>query len=159
MGDLIDRVLLIVLIGGPLFGLGMSGLLWVLARIPRRAVKTSAPVLDVTAGGAPLPMAVRPRTDGPDSPDGQPSVPAMWAPTREQQLTLFRLLREYGVPREKARPALKAAGWVLSNDVWAQAAPPEPEPADDLLITPYAGRITRRHYYPGDADMEYQAPA
>lgn len=120
-------------------------------------VNSFAPPLDVSVDDAPLVVAVRPRTDAPDSPDGQPSAPPVWAPTREQQLTLFRLLREYGIPREKARPALKAAGWVLSNEVWAQAAPPPPPAEDDAPYeTPIAGRPTGATFH--DPMLEYQPP-
>lgn len=94
------------------------------------------------------------QTDSADSPDRQT------APTREQQLTLYRFLRELGASREKARPVLKAAGWPLDNNLWTEAAPAPPPPAgdDDMMTTPFAGRVTRKSYYPDQPELEYQPP-
>lgn len=81
-------------------------------------------------------------------------------PSRDDLLTLYKVLRKYGVPREEIRAALKGVRVPLSNDVWAAAAPPPPpEPEDeDVLVTPIAGRVTRKSFYPDDPDLEYSAP-
>lgn len=72
---------------------------------------------------------------------------------RAELLTLYKVLRKYGIPREEIRPALKGVRVVLSNDVWASAA------ADDApYITPIVGRSTSARFET-DADFPYQAPA
>lgn len=76
---------------------------------------------------------------------------------RAELLTLYKVLRKYGVPREEIRSALKGVRVPLSNDVWKAAAPAVPTD-DDVLVTPYAGRRTRASYYPDDPELEFQAP-
>lgn len=77
-------------------------------------------------------------------------------------LTMFyKLLRKYGVPREEARPILKAMRVPLSNDVWADSAPAaKPAPADEqpAYVTPIVGRPTSARFE-SDPDFPYQAPA
>lgn len=80
-----------------------------------------------------------PQTDRPSAPP---------EPPREIMLDMFRLMRAYGIPREKARPILKAAGWKLDNNLWTEAAPP-----DDAYTTPIAGRTTRAQF---DPDYPYE---
>jgi hypothetical protein len=77
--------------------------------------------------------------------------------SRDVMLDTYRLLRKYGVPREEARPILKAAGVPLDNNLWSQAAPPAKEYDDDTIVTPWAGRRTRASYY-DDPRLEYQQP-
>jgi hypothetical protein len=78
---------------------------------------------------------------------------------RAELLTLYKILRKYGIPREEVRPALKGVRVPLSNDVWANAAAPVAEEDDGEIVTPYAGRRTKASYYPEQPDLEYQAPA
>lgn len=85
--------------------------------------------------------------------------PQTSVPPREVMLDMYRLLRAHGVSREKARPVLKAAGFPLDNNLWAQAAATEAAPEDDLPLTP----ITRRPYDPrlyhkDDPALQYQPP-
>jgi len=72
--------------------------------------------------------------------------------SRDVMLDMFRLLREYNVPREKARSVLKAAGLPLDNNLWTAAAPD-----DDTHLTPIAGRPTKAQFEQ-DPDMAYEAP-
>lgn len=79
--------------------------------------------------------------------------PALSEPSRQIMFDVFMLMRKYGIPREEARPVLKAAGWKLDNNLWADAAPPDPE-----RLTPIAGRPTRAEFQT-DPDYPYQAPS
>jgi hypothetical protein len=88
--------------------------------------------------------------------DRQPAQPAPSPLSRDIMLDIYRLLREHNVPREKARPVLKAAGIPLDNNLWTQAAS-STDDAEDVL-TPIAGRPTKASYYPDDLDLEYQSP-
>jgi hypothetical protein len=89
--------------------------------------------------------------------DRQPEIKA---PGREELLTLYATMRAAGISREKARPALKAVGLPLDNNLWVEAAPQVIQPTNDndVLITPFAGRRTKASYYPDDPELEYQAP-
>lgn len=79
------------------------------------------------------------------------------APTQNEMLDIYRLMREHNIPREKARPVLKAAGLPLDNNLWTQAAPPEPEAEE--YVTPIAGRPTPAQFkYPDEPELNYQPP-
>ena len=73
---------------------------------------------------------------------------------RAELLTLYKVLRKYGVPREEIRPALKGVRVPLSNDVWAAAQVDE----SAQHITPIVGRPTSARFE-SDPDFPYQAPA
>lgn len=77
---------------------------------------------------------------------------------KPEYLTLYKLLRANRISREAARPALKAAKIPLDNNLWRAAAPTPPPDDEERLVTPFAGRVTRRSYYPDRADLEYQPP-
>lgn len=77
-----------------------------------------------------------------------PDRPTISEPSRNEMLDIFRLMRRYGIPREEARPILKAAGLKLDNNLWTAAAPPE-----DEYTTPIAGRSTKAVF---DADYPYE---
>ena len=79
----------------------------------------------------------------------------MPTPTTAQMLDSCRVLRQAGLTRDQARAALKALGLPLDNNLWSQAAP-----TDDgqVIVTPFAGRVTRREYYPDDPGLVYQEP-
>lgn len=62
--------------------------------------------------------------------------PMIAEPTRDEMLDIFRLMRAYGIPREDARPVLKAAGLKLDNNLWSQAAPPEPDHHTPIVDRP-----------------------
>lgn len=84
-----------------------------------------------------------------------PDRPDPRKPTPDELLTLYRLMRKHGVPREEARAALKTNNLPLDNNLWAKAAPPEEE--GDVL-TPVAGRPTKASYYPDRPDLQYEPP-
>lgn len=69
-------------------------------------------------------------------------------PSRDVMLDTYKLLRKYGIPREEARPVLKAAGLSLDNNLWTDAAPHEPP-----HITPIVGRPTAAQF---DPDYPYK---
>lgn len=80
------------------------------------------------------------------------------APTPEQYLTLFRALRAAGIQREDIRPALKAVGLRLDNNLWTKAAPITQDTDDAEYRTPIVGRPTSAKFET-DADYPYQSPA
>jgi hypothetical protein len=122
---------------------------WIEVRPMSKVSAPPAPVVMSRAAPEPAPSAASSlETDSPPSPDR----PMMPVPTEAQMLDVFKVLREAGVKREALRGAWKAAGLPLNNNVWADAAPD-----DDLTITPYAGRVTRRSYY-AEPELEYQEP-
>ena len=71
-------------------------------------------------------------------------------------LDTCKSLRAHGYTREEARVFLRGVDRTLDNNVWAAAQPPAPAD-DDLIVTPYAGRVTRKSYYT-DADFPYEEP-
>lgn len=93
--------------------------------------------------------ASAPQTDAPQTPD-RPTI------TRAQILDACKAMRVAGVTREQARGVLRALGLPLDNNVWSEAAPPVTPTADEVIVTPFAGRRTMaRHYAPA---LEYQPP-
>lgn len=84
-----------------------------------------------------------------------PDRPTMPVPTRDQMLDIFRVLRASGVGREALRPAWKAAGLLLDNNLWAEAKPADPEP---VSVTPIAGRPTPATFAEQDPDLAYVPP-
>lgn len=76
----------------------------------------------------------------------RPAAPPI---SRDVMLDTYRLLRKYGIPREEARPILKAAGLPLDNNLWTEAAP--------VHVTPIAGRATRAAF-DTDPELVYQPP-
>lgn len=100
---------------------------------------------------APAPsLALSLQTDGAQT-DRQP---ATVKPGRAELLTLYATMRAAGITREQARPALKAVGLPLDNNLWADAAP-----AEAPHVTPYVGRPTNARFDVTDPDYPYQAPA
>ena len=89
-----------------------------------------------------------------DSPDGRTDAPKI---SPADLLTFYTWLRSMGAKRDDARAMLRLVGLSVSNDLWSQAAP-SPKPADEEIVTPYAGRVTKRSYYPDDPALEYQEP-
>ena len=75
--------------------------------------------------------------------------------TEEQLLTLYALLRSSGVTRDRATPALKAAGIPVNNNLWTRAAPPAPT-EDGEYRTPIAGRPTSAVFETGE--LTYEPP-
>lgn len=74
--------------------------------------------------------------------------------SRNEILDICRLLREYGVPREKARQVLKSI-MPIDNNLWVEAASPlSPEPE---YTTPIAQRPTRAQFET-DPELIYQQP-
>jgi hypothetical protein len=98
--------------------------------------------------------ASRPRTDADLSGQTDGRTPPSLTP---QPVTLdtAKSLRAHGYTRDEARALLKTMDRTLGNDTWAQAKPADPIP-DDTIVTPYAGRVTKRSYYPEQPDLEYQ---
>jgi hypothetical protein len=127
---------------------------WGLRALVSSVAQPPALIMSRDADPPPAPIApVVLRTDDGRTTDAPPKP----AYTPEQLLTFYRWLRSMGAKREEARAQLKAMGLPLSNDVWAKAEPPKPE-ADDLTVTPFAGRVTRRSFYADDPELEYQPP-
>lgn len=87
------------------------------------------------------------QTDARQTPD-RPMIPV---PTPEEMLDIFRVLRSAGVKREELRVVWKAARLPLDNNLWSQAAPPEPQ-----TVTPIAGRPTNAQFH--DPELSYQPP-
>jgi hypothetical protein len=114
------------------------------ADVPPVVMSRSAP----EAG--PLPPSDLRQTAAPDQTDAPPE-PVVKSAT----LDTCKTLRGLGMSREQARTFLRSLGWGLDNNTWAAAK----EDADDLTVTPFAGRVTRRSYYQEDPELEYQPPA
>lgn len=79
-------------------------------------------------------------------------TPIIRRPPAEELLTVYRLMRKYGIPREEARAALKAANLPLDNNLWTSVAPPVEEPQE---VTPIAGRPTSAKFH-DDPELEYR---
>jgi hypothetical protein len=104
-------------------------------------------VMSRSADTAPVERPLSLQTDSRQTAD-RPLPPA---PSRDVMLNTHKLLRKYGVPREEARPVLKALGLPLDNNLWTEAAPAD----DDTYATPIAGRPTSARFET-DADYPYQ---
>lgn len=76
-------------------------------------------------------------------------------PRPEELLTLYTLMRAAGIGREEARPALKAVGLPLDNNLWTKAAPPADDP---IARTPIAQRPTSAQFQ-DDPGLAYQPPS
>lgn len=129
----VDFVVAFVVIGMVAAGLSSMAIGWIVNRYREMSGRAMSSAENVPA---PMPLSSK---DGQDDgrTDGNPIG-------RAELLTLYTVLRKYGVPREEIRPVLKGVRVPLSNDVWASAAPPPP-----VHVTPVAGR-------PTDADFPYQ---
>lgn len=100
-----------------------------------------------------------------DGPDGQTDG-ADGPPSAAKLLPLYRLLRqEGGATREAARAALAAAALPLDNNVWTQAAPPEPAARARQIVVQQRGQATaipalprRQGPWYDDPRLEYQPP-
>lgn len=77
--------------------------------------------------------------------------------TRAEILDACKVLRAKGLSREDARIVFGYLHRRLDNNLWADAAPVA-QPADDEIITPYAGRRTKASYYPDQPELEYVEP-
>ena len=80
-------------------------------------------------------------------PAAQPAIKAV-------TLDTVKSLREHKYSRDEARELLRGLGYSLDNNLWAKAAPAQAD--DDTIVTPYAGRVTSKKYYPDQPDLEYQ---
>lgn len=100
-----------------------------------------------------------PQTDGQtDQTDGA-DAPADPAPGRTELLTLYRLLRDAGVTREAARPALRGVGIAIDNNLWSEARPPAPAAAAEQAVTPFGGRsYDPAAYHTDDPHLQYREP-
>lgn len=74
--------------------------------------------------------------------------PALAMPSRDVMLNTFKLLRKYNIPREEARIVVKSLGLPLDNNLWTEAAPPDPS-----YVTPIVGRQTAAQF---DPDYPYR---
>lgn len=171
MGDLIDWLVVILVFGGSLFGIAMSGLFWLLDRAPRRPDVSS--VSDSPPDGGDAVMSRSTSSAAPSGPsvsetDGQTAETdrADDALRAKKLLPLYALLRRADIPREVARAALEASGLPLNNNVWTAAAPADPagEPPRAIGIVHNGERIVaalpprRGPYYPDAPALEYQEP-
>ncbi len=151
MGDVIDRVLLIVMIGGPLFGLGVSGLLWLAQHWPdlgNRVRRTRAALSSVSAS-EPSSSRVDPvrdprtdgRTDGRTKPD--PALDRHLELWRKFLLdrnreTLIALMVDGGLDKTAVRTLIKGGNAELGELV--DAAQQYLDEARPLARTPIANR-------------------
>lgn len=106
---------------------------------------------DIMSRGASAPlanMASSLQTDNRQTAD-RPTMPV---PTTEEMLNIFRVLRAAGVKRDALRGPWRAARLPLDNNLWTQAAPPEPP-----TVTPIAGRPTAAQFQ-DDPELTYEAP-
>lgn len=85
-----------------------------------------------------------------------PDQTAMAAARRRKLLDTYRPLRRLGMTRDDARAFLKTWDIPLDNNLWTEAAPPDPEDAPH--VTPIVGRPTSARFET-DADYPYRAPA
>lgn len=83
-------------------------------------------------------------------------TPAAAPKPQPATLDTCKSLRAHGYTREEARAFLRGMDRTLDNNVWAAAQPPAVDP-DDELVTPFAGRVTKRSYYT-DVDFPYEEP-
>jgi hypothetical protein len=124
---------------------------------PRDVSDNAPPAPVVMSRSAPTPpqpivsegVATRDQTD-----QTAPVLPLL----RPATLDTCKVLRAHGFSRDAARMLLRPLGWTLDNNTWTQAAPLKPAD-DDLTVTPFAGRVTRRSFYQDDPELEYQPPA
>lgn len=100
--------------------------------------------------------------DRPVSRPSEPSAPSVLRTDGDQRLTkeavldICKHLRARGYSRDAARELFTLMGAAFSNDIWTKAAPPERK---DEYITPFAGRVTDKKYYPDNPDLEYAPPS
>jgi len=109
----------------------------------RVAVMSRDPISD-----APSTVSAAMRQTGTQTPDRR-MIPA---PTREQMLDIFKVLRAANIKRETIAGPWRAAGLPLDTNLWSAAAPD-----DDTHITPIAGRRTSAQFE-SDPDYPYVAP-
>lgn len=115
---------------------------------------TAPVVMSRSEDSAALSRPLSPQTDS-----GQTDRPPLQTqPGRAELLTLYKTLREAGISREKVRPVLKAVGIPLDNNLWADAAPAEPDATAASYVTPIVGRATSARFET-DPEFPYQAPA
>lgn len=77
------------------------------------------------------------------------------AARRAKLLDTYRALRKHGISRKDAQALLHMWNLPLDNNLWAQAATPEPPP-EQTYHTPIAGRPTDPRLYHDDPELEYQ---
>lgn len=102
------------------------------------------------------PDAREPTSDHRQTPSQTDQTAAAVPKLQPATLDTAKWLRAHGATREDARAFLRTVDRTLDNNVWAAAQPPAMAD-DDALVTPYAGRVTKRSYYT-DADFPYEEP-
>lgn len=121
-----------------------------------RIVKDTRAFGDVLMSRTPEPALPEAASDlrqtAPQTDQTAPTAPKLQPATLDNA----KWLRAHGATREDARAFLRSMDRTLDNNVWAAAQPPAALP-DDELVTPYAGRVTKRSYYT-DADFPYEEP-
>lgn len=139
-----DYVVIIIVVGALTIGLISMAIGWAVqawdALINWRPVNHSAPPAPAVMSRAAPDPAVDLLSSKDGRTDDEPDAPQI---TRDDLITFYSILRKHGIGREEIRPALKAVGLPLSNDLWTKAAPPAPqvEPGDKYQ-TPIAERPT-----------------
>lgn len=129
------------------------------ARKQQTTVKSS-PIIAVNLG--PRYVEEEDEEDRPVSRPSEPSAPSVLRTDGDQRLTkeavldICKHLRARGYSRDAARELFTLMGAAFSNDIWTKAAPPERK---DEYITPFAGRVTDKKYYPDNPDLEYAPPS
>jgi len=147
-------VLWMIIVGTIVTGVvGSAALGW----LERRAVSNvmPSPAPEITSS----PPASAPSSPSVSQTDAAPVVvqAAPREPTRAEILDACKVLRAKGLSREEARIVFGYLHRRLDNNLWADAAPGA-QPADDEIITPYAGRRTKASYYPENPELEYVEP-
>lgn len=83
-------------------------------------------------------------------------------PSRDKLLTFYAMLREAGISREHARPVLKGVWLPLDNNLWAEAAPPEPQSEPDpprvLRVRDNGTEERVIPFYETEPGLRYEAP-
>lgn len=92
------------------------------------------------------------QTDAVQTPDQTEDTAAR----RKKLLDTYKPLRKLGMSRDDARVFLHSLGLPLDNNLWADAAPADEQPA--AHVTPIVGRATNARFET-DPEFPYQAPA
>jgi hypothetical protein len=83
-------------------------------------------------------------------------TPMIPLPSRAVMLDTFRLLRNYGIPREEARPIIKALGLPLDNNLWTEAMPRNDALPDPPRVLQVRDNGSAPRAIPFDPDYPYR---
>jgi hypothetical protein len=129
---------------------GRKAITWFVNRLP-----STPPV--IMSRSALVPATDSASVSQTDSAPDRQTAPEPALP-RSAMLDTCKALRVHGFSREEARTLLKPYGIGLDNNLWAAAEPAKPAEDDDVVLTPYAGRVTRKSYYESEPELKYEPP-